>query len=282
MNDELRKAAQDVLDEWDGPSRVGSWSPLMKSLRAALANNSNAASQEKGIRDILRDTVRSIIAAHSDGDLDVPLAIEDLRVALAKNANAAPDSSLAPIIESLIGKYWDIAYEEGKTGISQGDLANQVLGRIRNALIAWAQRAAPQDQNSVSVPLDFLGAVCGALNRSGESPKLLEKARNFVQHGMGHHTNAAPEQEPVATDCTRIMREQGKPYPRTCPRCGFGPCVYSSTIVIAAPAPTPQREWQGLTKDEINDCAGAEIYPSTWAMAFARAIEAVLKEKNHG
>ena len=63
----------------------------------------------------------------------------------AKNANAAPDSSLAPIIESLIGKYWDIAYEEGKTGISQGDLANQVLGRIRNALIAWAQRAAPQN-----------------------------------------------------------------------------------------------------------------------------------------
>ena len=44
----------------------------------------------------------------------------------------------------------------------------------------------------------------------------------------------------------------------------------------------PQREWQGLTKDEINDCAGAEIYPSSWAMAFARAIEAALKEKNHG
>ena len=102
MDDELRKAAQDVLDEWDGPSRVGSWSPLMKSLRAVLANN----------------------------------------------ANAAPDSSLAPIIESLIGKYWDIAYEEGKTGISQGDLANQVLGRIRNALIAWSKRAAPQDQDA--------------------------------------------------------------------------------------------------------------------------------------
>ena len=44
----------------------------------------------------------------------------------------------------------------------------------------------------------------------------------------------------------------------------------------------PQREWQDLTKDEINDCAGAEIYPSSWAMAFARAIESKLKEKNHG
>ena len=50
----------------------------------------------------------------------------------------------------------------------------------------------------------------------------------------------------------------------------------------AAPVAAPQREWQGLTPDEINDCAGAEIYPSTWAMAFARAIESKLKEKNHG
>ena len=77
---------------------------------------------------------------------DVVNAMNDLRKVLAKNANAAPDSSLAPLIESLIGEYWGIAYEEGKTGISQGDLANQVLGRIRNALIAWSQRAAPQDQ----------------------------------------------------------------------------------------------------------------------------------------
>lgn len=75
-------------------------------------------------------------------------AARALRAALAKNANAAPDSSLAPLIESLIGEYWDIAHEEGKTGISHGDLANQVLGRIRNALIAWSQRAAPQDQDA--------------------------------------------------------------------------------------------------------------------------------------
>ena len=79
---------------------------------------------------------------------DVVNAMNDLRKVLAKNANAAPDSSLAPLIESLIGEYWDIAHEEGKTGISHGDLANQVLGRIRNALIAWSQRAAPQDQDA--------------------------------------------------------------------------------------------------------------------------------------
>ena len=30
----------------------------------------------------------------------------------------------------------------------------------------------------------------------------------------------------AATDCTIIMREQGKAYPRTCPRCCLGPCAY--------------------------------------------------------
>ena len=52
------------------------------------------------------------------------------------------------------------------------------------------------------------------------------------------------------------------------------------TLLYTAPVATPQRKWQGLTKDEINNCASAEIYPSTWAMAFARAIETALKAKN--
>ena len=72
--------------------------------------------------------------------------------------------------------------------------AIRAKGALRAALTKNAN-AAPQDQNSVSVPLDFLGAVCGALNRWGKSPKLLEKARNFVQHGMGHHTNAVPQDQ---------------------------------------------------------------------------------------
>lgn len=57
---------------------------------------------------------------------------------------------------------------------------------------------------------------------------------------------------------------------------------YSGWVIPLYTAPAPQREWQGLTKDEINNCAGAEIYPSTWAMAFARAIEAALRAKNTG
>ncbi len=41
----------------------------------------------------------------------------------------------------------------------------------------------------------------------------------------GLHITQTPVPQ-LATDCTRIMREQGKPYPRTCPRCGLGPCAY--------------------------------------------------------
>lgn len=97
---------------------------------------------------------------------------------------------------------------------------------------------------------------------------------------------AAPEQEP--TDCTRIMREQGKPYPRTCPRCKLGPCSYLPTIAIAAPVPAPQREWQGLTDEEISRIH--RVYCASWdAQYFAHvthAIEAALRakneEKNHG
>ena len=60
------------------------------------------------------------------------------------------------------------------------------------------------------------------------------------------------------------------------------PHLFETKIAYTDPVAAPQREWQDLTKDEINDCAGAEIYSSSWAMAFARAIESKLKEKNHG
>ena len=36
MTDAIRKAAQDLITEWDGPTKVGTWSPLMEALRAAL------------------------------------------------------------------------------------------------------------------------------------------------------------------------------------------------------------------------------------------------------
>ena len=43
----------------------------------------------------------------------------------------------------------------------------------------------------------------------------------------------------------------------------------------------PQREWQGLTDEEINKIAATPAaIPGSYVHSFARAIEAKLKEKN--
>ena len=50
---------------------------------------------------------------------------------------AAPPAALAvtdPPVMDLIGKYWDLAYTEGTTGVSQGNAANELLHQIRRAL----------------------------------------------------------------------------------------------------------------------------------------------------
>ena len=54
--------------------------------------------------------------------------------------------------------------------------------------------------------------------------------------------------------------------------------------MIEAWKPIPQREWQGLTDEEIfaveNSVPDAVITDRDWCVHFARAIEAKLKEKN--
>jgi hypothetical protein len=34
--------------------------------------------------------------------------------------------------ETLLARYWDLAYLEGKSGLSMGDKANEVLSALRN------------------------------------------------------------------------------------------------------------------------------------------------------
>lgn len=49
---------------------------------------------------------------------------------------------------------------------------------------------------------------------------------------------------------------------------------------------TPRREWQGLTENELGelmrDSCGYPMCPNGDDLAFARAVERALKEKNHG
>lgn len=103
--------------------------------------------------------------------------------------------------------------------------------------------------------------------------------------GMAVYSAPVAAQAAQPTDCTRIMREQGKPYPRTCPRCKLGPCAYSPAVEVTAP---PSREWQGLTDDDIIKAfnsldRGLNGFLKTWGwLTFAKAIEAALRAKNTG
>ena len=63
-------------------------------------------------------------------------------------------------IEELLAQYWDCAFEEGKTGISQGDKANLILHGIRVAIseqesemnweVRHGERRKPYKENPMS------------------------------------------------------------------------------------------------------------------------------------
>ena len=53
---------------------------------------------------------------------------------------------------------------------------------------------------------------------------------------------AAPVQEPVQdSTCNETLRGQGKAYPRTCKKCGLGPCIGAPKQPPAQPAPVQKR-----------------------------------------
>ncbi|MFM2239060.1 MAG: hypothetical protein RJA69_434 [Pseudomonadota bacterium] len=77
----------------------------------------------------------------------------------------------------------------------------------------------------------------------------------------------APMQD---STCNETLRAQGKEYPRTCRKCGLGPC-------IGAPKqpPTAQRQWVGLTDEEMD-----ELVNRFARYELVRATENLLRSKN--
>jgi hypothetical protein len=76
--------------------------------------------------------------------------------------------------------------------------------------------------------------------------------------------------------CSETLRSQGKPYPRTCKKCGLGPCIGK---------PVTQREWVGLTGEEIDQGLLRSDYALQTAHAWRAGVVFAmtqLKEKNHG
>jgi hypothetical protein len=69
--------------------------------------------------------------------------------------------------------------------------------------------------------------------------------------------------------CNNALRLQGKAYPRTCAKCGFGPCVANSV----KPA---QRPWVDLSFDELPQ----EEFGNVEFLAGARWAARKLKERN--
>ncbi len=93
---------------------------------------------------------------------------------------------------------------------------------------------------------------------------------------------AEPEQEPVAWMVT-FRRSTGLDTLIVRSRERAELEVESSLIVSVGPLYTapPQREWVGLTDEEINTIAATPAaIPGSYVYSFARAIEAKLKEKN--
>jgi hypothetical protein len=82
------------------------------------------------------------------------------------------------------------------------------------------------------------------------------------------------------------MTEQSQPrvkFEQACFKCGSHYCLMDC---VKDPEPTTKRPWVGLTDEEIKDLwswsatAKAECVATTQQHAFARAIEAKLKDKN--
>jgi len=106
-----------------------------------------------------------------------------------------------------------------------------------------------------------------ALKARLEQPEILNNLpiANLKQDELMYP--AQPEQEPVAwmhTTATGDIYFRKKPHDK----------VFSPQPVYTAP---PQREWQGLTDEEIREIWGSYF---SRGVEFARAIEAKLKEKN--
>ena len=95
----------------------------------------------------------------------------------------------------------------------------------------------------------------------------------------------APVQEPVATDWERIARVQNAKLMAVCDEAGGFEKLCEVMDKYEATTP-PQRPWVGLADEDLRKLADKHLfyqpegYEVSGMFAFARAIEAKLKEKN--
>ena len=151
-----------------------------------------------------------------------------------------------------------------------------------------------------------------ALDRS--EPSILSPGWTLVRDEDIAAMREALAEQPAQQDstCSNALRAQGKAYPRTCKKCGLGPCVElaqqaldkkaenarelgldyeparDSGIVTAGGAdPRTQRTWVGLTDEErklVRNSVGYNQFVTAgeYAEHVQKATEFKLLEKNNG
>jgi hypothetical protein len=123
-------------------------------------------------------------------------------------------------------------------------------------------------REAAQMALDALEQVQEA-DTAGATPKMVMEARKLYEPTITAllAALAQPEQEPVAWMYNGNLHL-------------FDPSDWADGTVTPLYNFPPQREWQGLTDEERQECLYSDPIFGMAASTFARAIEAKLKEKN--
>ena len=115
------------------------------------------------------------------------------------------------------------------------------------------------DREAIEEAIEVLEDASAEMLTETGNENYYGEAITILRQALAH-----PEQEPVASEHDRAV-ELGQAYER-----GWN-------------AALAQREWVGLTDEEINSVRHKRDWTAPWTdVTFARAIEAKLREKNHG
>ena len=151
---------------------------------------------------------------------------------------------------------------------------------------------------------EAITALRERLAQPEQKPFCYHDGRNIVGKEYADHSDVFPlytspnpeQQKPVIFNCTVIddahlngvpLSQWGKQHemqPCAGRNCGStNPNLHSAECFEDYEKSTGMNQWQGLTDEEINSVRHNRDWTAHWTDAtFARAIEAKLREKNHG
>lgn len=132
---------------------------------------------------------------------------------------------------------------------------------------------AEQDAEPVARAVEVAAMILSDCGCSTDNESLLMRVAGRISKEI----DALAEQEMYVPKGWKLVPEQ--PTEEMLAATSWPGCATTdyAHMIAAAPMP-PRREWQGLTDEEVN---GLWVSQPTISK-FARAIEAKLKEKNHG